>query len=78
MPIDISAVDWAYVGILSGFSFITALIGSFIAFRSRFLGSIIAGILFAIAFVFWTYYPHVNIPGPITPAPVTTAPAAAK
>ncbi len=64
MPIDLSTVNWAYVAILSGFAFIAALLGSLIAFRNRFIGSIIAGILFAVAFVFWTYYPHDNIPGP--------------
>ena len=81
MPIDLTAVNWLYVAILSGFAFVAALLGSLIAFRSRFAGAILAGILFAAAFVFWTYYPHENIPGPITlnppaasanPAPVST------
>jgi hypothetical protein len=58
MPIDLSAVNWLYVAILSGFAFVASLLGNIIAFRSRFLGSIFAAILFAVAFVFWTYYPH--------------------
>jgi hypothetical protein len=64
MPIDPSVVDWQYVGILSGFAFVASLIGSLLSFRSRLIGAILAGILFAAAFVFWTYYPHDNIPGP--------------
>jgi len=66
MPIDLMAVNWAYVGILAGFAFITALLGSLISFRNRFIGAIIAGVLFAVAFVYWTYYPHPTIPGPIS------------
>jgi uncharacterized membrane protein YuzA (DUF378 family) len=58
MPIDLTAVNWTYVGILSGFAFIASLLGNLIAFRNKFVGAIIAGILFGVAFVFWTYYPH--------------------
>jgi fructose-specific phosphotransferase system IIC component len=75
MPIDLSAVNWQYVAILSAFAFVASLIGNLISFRSRFIGAILAGILFAIAFVFWTYYPHANIPGPISPtSPVAASP----
>ena len=58
MPIDLGAVDWLYVIILSGIAFVAALLGSLIAFRNRFAGAIIAGILFGAAFVAWNYYPH--------------------
>jgi hypothetical protein len=58
MPIDLAAVPWLYVAILSGFAFVAALLGSLIAFRNRFVGAIIAGILFGVAFVGWNYYPH--------------------
>jgi hypothetical protein len=34
------------------------LLGSLIAFRSRFLGAILAAILFAVGFFAWNYYPH--------------------
>ncbi|MGC2125357.1 MAG: hypothetical protein WA652_21120, partial [Xanthobacteraceae bacterium] len=66
MPIDLSAVNWAYVGILSLIAFVAALLGSLISFRNRLMGAVIAGVLFAVAFVYWTYYPHPNIPGPIS------------
>jgi dolichyl-phosphate-mannose--protein O-mannosyl transferase len=78
MPIDLTIVNWAYVAILSLFAFVAALLGSLISFRNRFTGAIIAGILFAVAFVFWTYYPHENIPGPtsVTIAPSSMPPPA--
>ncbi len=81
MPIDLAAVNWLYVAILSVFAFIAALLGSYIAFRNRVVGAIIAGILFAAAYVFWTYYPHPEIPGPISPGAIaaeSTAPARAE
>ena len=53
MPIDISNVDWLFVGLMAVFAFVAALLGSLIAFRNRFAGAIIAGILFAVIFVFW-------------------------
>jgi uncharacterized membrane protein YuzA (DUF378 family) len=73
MPIDLMAVNWAYVGILAGFAFVAALLGSLISFRNRFIGAIIAGVLFALAFLYWTYYPHPTIPGPITIGSITPA-----
>jgi hypothetical protein len=87
MPIDLSAVNWAYVGILSLIAFVAALLGSLISFRNRLMGAVIAGVLFAVAFVYWTYYPHPNIPGPISldlsapvsaTGPATTSPAPAR
>lgn len=55
---DLSAVSWEYVGLMTLLAFITALLGSLIAFRNRFFGAIIAAILFAVGFVAWNYYPH--------------------
>jgi len=75
MPIDLAAVNWAYVAILSLIAFVAALLGSLISFRNRFGGAVVAAILFAVAFVYWTYYPHPNLPGPIAVGP--TAPVAA-
>jgi len=66
MPIDLAAVNWAYVAILSVFTFVAALIGELISFRARFIGAIIAAVLFAVLFVLWTYYPHDFIPGPLS------------
>ena len=71
MPIDLSTVNWTYVVILSVFAFVAALLGSVIAFRSKFLAAIIAAILFALAFVFWTYYPHGSLPEPIKSLPTS-------
>ena len=58
MPIDLSAVNWIFVGLMAVLAFVAALLGSIIAFRNRFIGAIIAGMLFAAGFVAWNYYPH--------------------
>lgn len=58
MGIDLSTVNWTFVGLMTALSFVTALLGSLIAFRNRFAGAIIAAILFGIGFVAWNYYPH--------------------
>lgn len=80
MPIDLASVDWAYVLILAGFAFLASLIGGVLAFGRHLLGALLSAILFAAAFVFWTYYPH-HLPLPTALAPpkpaVTTAPAPA-
>jgi len=76
MPIDLATVDWAYVLILAGFAFLAALIGSVLAFGRRVLGALFAAILFAAAFVFWTYYPH-HLPLPTMLAPPKPAAMAA-
>jgi len=80
MPIDLATVDWAYVLILAGFAFLASLIGGVLAFGRRLLGAFLSAILFAAAFVFWTYYPHhLPLPTALTPPKpaVTTAPAPA-
>jgi hypothetical protein len=58
MPIDLSAVNWMYIVLMAAMAFVAALLGSVIAFRNRFVGAIIAGILFAAFFVAWNHYPH--------------------
>jgi hypothetical protein len=58
MPIDLSAVNWLFVLLMGAMAFVAALLGSLIAFRNRFVGAIIAGILFAAGLVAWNYYPH--------------------
>jgi len=65
MPFDISTVNWSYVALMGVFAFIAALLGSVISLRSRIVGSIIAGVLFAVIFVAWNYYPHPMIPLPV-------------
>jgi len=71
MPIDLAAVNWLYVAILSGFAFVAALIGSIISFRNKLGAAIIAAILFAAGFVCWTYYPRDNLPDQIKTLPTS-------
>jgi hypothetical protein len=56
--IDLSGVNWVFVGLMMALTFVAALLGNLIAFRNRFVGAIIAAILFGIGFVAWNYYPH--------------------
>jgi hypothetical protein len=58
MPVDLSNVNWLFVVLMAVMAFVAALLGSLIAFRNRFAGAILAGILFAIGFIAWNYYPH--------------------
>jgi hypothetical protein len=43
---------------LSGFTFIAALVANFITFRHRLAAAILASLLFAAIFVLATYSPH--------------------
>ena len=58
MSIDWASVNWAYVALLSGFTFIAALIANVITFGHRLGGAILTAVLLAAVFVFATYYPH--------------------
>jgi hypothetical protein len=58
MSIDWASVNWGYVALLSGFTFIAALVANFITFRHRLTAAILAAVLFAAIFVLATYYPH--------------------
>jgi hypothetical protein len=69
MPIDLTQVNWPYVAILSGFVFVAALLGGIIAFRNRLAAALIAAVLFAAVFVFWTYYPRDSFPDVIKTMP---------
>jgi hypothetical protein len=71
MPIDLSTVNWTYVSILAGFVFVATLLGSIISFRNKFAAAIIAAVLFAAAFVFWTYYPRENLPDAVRSLPTS-------
>jgi hypothetical protein len=71
MPIDLTTVNWLYVAILSGFVFVAALLGSLISFRNKFAAAIIAMVLFAAAFVFWTYYPRDSLPEAVRSLPTS-------
>ena len=80
MPIDWANVSWVYVAVLAVFVFLSSLIGSLLSFRHHVLGSVLSAVLFAAAFVFWTYYPH-NLPLPTrlteAAAPAATPPVPA-
>ena len=69
MPVDLSTVNWTYVAILSVFVFVACLLGSIISFKRKVAAAIIAAVLFAAGFVFWTYYPRENFPDAITSLP---------
>jgi hypothetical protein len=58
MSMDLSTVNWEFVGLMGILAFVAALLGSIIAFSNRFAGAVLAGILFAAGFVAWNYYPH--------------------
>jgi hypothetical protein len=58
MPLDLSTVNWTFVGLMTLLVFVTALLGGLIAFTNRFAGAIIAAVLFGVGFVAWNYYPH--------------------
>ena len=59
MPIDLSTVNWVFVGLMAVFAFVASLVGTLISLSNRFVGAIIAGILFAV--ILWR--------GIITPTP---------
>ncbi len=58
MPMDWTAVNWLNVGLLSGFVFLAAIVGNLLSFNNRLIGAILAALLFAAIYIFWTYYPH--------------------
>ena len=74
-PIDLASVNWLYVAILAAFVFVASLIGNFLSFGRRVSGALLTAILFAAAFVAWSYYPH-GLPLPTSLAP-PAPPAAA-
>jgi hypothetical protein len=63
VPIDWTNVNWLYVAVLAVFVFFSSLIGMLVSFKRALLGAFFSALLFAAAFVFWTYYPH-NVPLP--------------
>ena len=65
MPIDLSTVNWVFVALMAVFAFIASLIGNLIALKNVFFGAILTGILLAVFYVAWNYYPHPQVPLPI-------------
>ena len=80
MEIDWASVNWLYLGLLVAIVFVTSLIGSLVSFRRSVLGAFVSAVLFAAAFIAWTYYPH-HLPLPNSPvqaaAPVPPTAASA-
>ena len=79
MPIDLASVNWLYVVILAVFVFVASLIGNFLSFGRRGSGALLTAILFAAAFVVWSYYPHglplpTSLNPPVAPVAATAPP----
>jgi hypothetical protein len=58
IPIDWANVNWFYVAVLAIFVFVATLVGDVLSFQHRGMGALLSAILFAVMFVFWSYYPH--------------------
>jgi hypothetical protein len=82
VEIDWTSVNWLYFGLLLAIVFVASLIGNLLSFRRSVLGAFISTVLFAAAFIGWTYYPH-HLPLPNSPlvapppAPAPPAPSVA-
>jgi hypothetical protein len=80
MPIDLAQVDWFFVFVLTVFVFVASGIGNLLSFNHRGTAAALSALAFALAFIFWAYYPH-GLPLPTTltaqkaPASSTAAPA---
>jgi hypothetical protein len=58
MPIDLAQVDWLYVAVLAVLAFLANIVANLLSFNRRGFAAVLAAVLFAALFVFWTYYPH--------------------
>jgi hypothetical protein len=58
VPIDWASVNWVYVILLAVFVFVASIIGHLLSFNHRGMGALLSALLFAVIFVFWSYYPH--------------------
>ena len=56
--LDRISVNWLYVAVLTALVFFSTLIGALLSFKRIFRTAVLSSLLFAAAFVFWTYYPH--------------------
>jgi hypothetical protein len=71
MPDYLTSANWLYVAILTVLVFVAALLGSIISFRNKVAAALIAALLFAAGFVFWTYYPRDTFPDVIKTLPTS-------
>ncbi len=75
--IDWNAVNWGVVGFYGVMAFLTALVANLlnaILGDNRIIGAVLAGVLFAAAFVGWHHYPHgvdLGLPSPGTSSGTT-------
>ena len=58
LPVDWANVDWPYVVALVLLVFFCTIVGTTLAFGRAFASAVFSALLFATAFLFWTYYPH--------------------
>ena len=76
MPFDLATVDWLYVAVLAVLVFIATLVGNLLSFKHSGRAAVLAALVFAGLFVFWTYYPHrVPLPRTLTLQKAADAPA---
>jgi hypothetical protein len=68
LPIDWNTVDWPYVIALVLLVFLCTIVGTTLAFGRAFPSAVLSTLLFAAAFLFWTYYPH-SLPLPTSVKP---------
>jgi hypothetical protein len=77
LHIDWANVSWLYVAVLALIVFVSTLIGTLLSFRRLFLGALLSTAVFAVAFVFWTYYPHgLPLPTSLSASQAPATPAA--
>lgn len=73
-------MDWLYVAVLAVFAALAHIVANLLSFNRRGLAAVLAAVVFAAIFVFWTYYPHgVPLPTSIAvkkPTVTTVVPAA--
>ena len=84
MSIDFTQVDWVHVVVLAVFAFVATAVANLLSL-DRWISAWTAALLFAVIFVFWTYYPHwpplptsvadqkSTLVGEVTAAPTGTA-----
>jgi len=58
MPVYLQNVDWGYVSLLAAFVLIASGLGNVLSFNHRGFAAVLAAVIFASIFVFWSYYPH--------------------
>lgn len=89
MPIDLAAVDWLYVVVLTVFALVASALGNLLSFHRLGFGAVLSALFFAVFFIGWTYYPHglplptslagqkaaVTAPVPVAPPPAAAVPA---